>query len=156
MDSGDFYYSYDFDISNTMQRQHNFAEEGEPEPLYRRVLDISTKFLIFLQFDDRFFWNKHLLTDNLLTLELKEWILPIIRGHIQMFDLVSEGKLVEFALISRRSRFRAGTRYHTRGVDHLGNTSNFIETEQIVCVDGTVASFVQIRYGYGLFHSGLK
>lgn len=40
-----------------------------------------------------------------------------------------------FALISRRSRHRAGTRYFSRGIDAQGNVSNFNETEQIVVVD---------------------
>ena len=40
-----------------------------------------------------------------------------------------------FALISRRSRFRAGTRYFRRGVDHQGHVANFNETEQVVVLD---------------------
>jgi hypothetical protein len=40
-----------------------------------------------------------------------------------------------FALISRRSRFRAGTRYFTRGIDAKGHVANFNETEQIVLID---------------------
>ena len=40
-----------------------------------------------------------------------------------------------FALISRRSRFRNGTRFFSRGVDRDGNASNYVETEQIVEVD---------------------
>lgn len=40
-----------------------------------------------------------------------------------------------YALISRRSRYRVGTRYFSRGVDAEGNVSNFVETEQIVMAD---------------------
>jgi hypothetical protein len=40
-----------------------------------------------------------------------------------------------FFLISRRSRYRAGTRYFTRGIDTNGNTANNNETEQIVLFD---------------------
>lgn len=40
-----------------------------------------------------------------------------------------------FCLISRRSRFRVGTRYFSRGIDSQGNVSNFNETEQIVLLD---------------------
>lgn len=40
-----------------------------------------------------------------------------------------------FALISRRSRHRAGTRYFSRGIDAQGNVSNFNETEHIVILD---------------------
>lgn len=60
---------------------------------------------------------------------------------------------IEFAVISRRSRHRAGTRYFTRGVDNKGNPGNFNETEQIIILPSTtegekaatVASFVQTR-----------
>ena len=36
-----------------------------------------------------------------------------------------------FALITRRSRFRGGTRYLSRGIDEQGHVSNYNETEQI-------------------------
>lgn len=35
------------------------------------------------------------------------------------------------ALVSRRSRFRAGTRYKRRGIDEFGNCANYVETEQV-------------------------
>ena len=62
-----------------------------------------------------------------------------------------------FGVISRRSRYRAGTRYFSRGIDPKGNVSNFNETEQFVLLDsadskqlGPVkgdirASYAQIR-----------
>lgn len=53
---------------------------------------------------------------------------------------------VQLALISRRSRYRAGTRYNTRGVDASGNVGNFNETEQILIVPSKQAtSFIQTR-----------
>lgn len=67
---------------------------------------------------------------------------------------------MQLCLISRKSRFRAGTRYFRRGIDHEGHVANFNETEQILLVEdqttsevhpplgGTFAaklSFVQIR-----------
>lgn len=45
------------------------------------------------------------------------------------------GRDVLFGLISRRNRFRAGTRYFSRGVDRDGNVSNFNETEQVLLLD---------------------
>ena len=38
----------------------------------------------------------------------------------------------DIALISRRSRYRAGTRYFRRGIDHRGHVANYNETEQVV------------------------
>lgn len=56
---------------------------------------------------------------------------------------------IRLGLISRRSRYRAGTRYFRRGVDSDGHVANFNETEQILLVggdeSGTQLSFVQIR-----------
>lgn len=49
-------------------------------------------------------------------------------------------------LISRRSIYRNGRRFNTRGGDSTGHVANFVETEQIVkCKDGRVFSHVQVR-----------
>lgn len=71
---------------------------------------------------------------------------------------------IQLCLISRRSRYRAGTRYFRRGIDHEGHVANFNETEQLVLVEGqksitqsssgefeTKLSFVQIRGSVPLF-----
>ena len=66
------------------------------------------------------------------------------------------GHHVKICLISRRSRYRAGTRYFRRGIDHDGHVANFNETEQLLFVGQstgkrafddfhTKMSFVQIR-----------
>jgi hypothetical protein len=39
---------------------------------------------------------------------------------------------VEYAIISRRSRERAGLRYQRRGIDDDAHVANFVETEAIV------------------------
>ncbi|TPP66430.1 Phosphatidylinositide phosphatase SAC2 [Fasciola gigantica] len=69
---------------------------------------------------------------------------------------------ITVVLISRRSRFRAGTRYRRRGIDNDGYVANYVETEQILqthTVDSpqTVA-FLQIRGSVPLFwtQTGLK
>lgn len=79
------------------------------------------------------------------------------------FDIRStalKGNSMRFCLISRRSRYRAGTRYFRRGIDREGHVANFNETEQIVLLDragkasselGTRLSFVQIRGSIPLF-----
>lgn len=46
---------------------------------------------------------------------------------------------MSFGLISRRNRFRAGTRYFSRGIDLQGNVSNYNETEQMVLLDSQAA-----------------
>lgn len=57
------------------------------------------------------------------------------------------------ALISRRSRFRAGTRYKKRGLDENGRCANYVETEQIFTYGTHTVSFVCIRGSVPLFWS---
>jgi hypothetical protein len=40
---------------------------------------------------------------------------------------------VDYVIISRRSRQRAGLRYQRRGIDEDANVANFVETETITC-----------------------
>ena len=73
--------------------------------------------------------------------------------------VVVDGRKLNLCLISRRSRFRAGTRYFRRGIDHDGHVANFNETEQIATVPSqsdpnaaaTTLSFVQIRGSVPVF-----
>jgi hypothetical protein len=64
-------------------------------------------------------------------------------------------KSFAFALISRRNKNRAGTRYHTRGADKEGNVAAFVETEQILVFPTSngpqYTSFVQTRGSIPLF-----
>lgn len=55
---------------------------------------------------------------------------------MEIKDARVNGKPFTIALVTRRSRFRPGTRYFSRGIDSHGNVSNFVETEQIVLYDG--------------------
>lgn len=54
---------------------------------------------------------------------------------LEFKDTAINGRSMLFGLISRRNRFRAGTRYFSRGIDREGNVSNFNETEQVVLLD---------------------
>ena len=51
--------------------------------------------------------------------------------------LLGFGNVVEVTLIARRSRYFAGTRFLKRGINHQGNVANYVETEQLVEVEGT-------------------
>ena len=50
-----------------------------------------------------------------------------------------------WTLISRRSTQRCGTRLFVRGGDENGWVANFVETEQLLEVNGMVSSFIQTR-----------
>lgn len=49
--------------------------------------------------------------------------------------------VVDYIIVSRRSRYRAGLRYQRRGIDDDAHVANFVETETImrveVCYQGT-------------------
>ncbi|KAK2705161.1 hypothetical protein QYM36_017269 [Artemia franciscana] len=59
------------------------------------------------------------------------------------------------AVISRRSRYNAGTRFYTRGINLDGHVANFVETEQIVEYDGQKTAFVQTRGSIPIFWNQL-
>jgi hypothetical protein len=105
LDSGDFYFSYSWDLTNSYQRQ-----EGVSYDIYSSNDDICN------YLDTRFWWNEHLLSD-LTQLKIGEWVLPVIRGYIQIQPLTVLNRSILFILISRRSKYMSGTRYHTRGCD---------------------------------------
>jgi hypothetical protein len=56
-------------------------------------------------------------------------------------------------LISRRSRYRAGTRYKRRGLDEEGKCANYVETEQVIAMREHQVSFVQVRGSVPLYWS---
>ncbi|XP_072196045.1 phosphatidylinositide phosphatase SAC2 [Excalfactoria chinensis] len=165
MDSDSFYYSLTYDLTNSVQRQSSC--EKTDLPLWRKV-------------DDRFFWNKHMIEDLIITdnTEVDFWIMPIIQGFVQIEELVvnysessddeksspetppQESTCVDdihptflVVLISRRSRHRAGMRYKRRGVDKNGNVANYVETEQLIHVHNHTLSFVQTRGSVPVFWS---
>ena len=65
-----------------------------------------------------------------------------MQGYFQMasFDVPpmngepDELTSVDYIVISRRSRDRAGLRYQRRGVSEEGSAANFVETESVVRV----------------------
>ncbi|CAH1115746.1 unnamed protein product [Psylliodes chrysocephalus] len=146
-DTNSFYYSHTTDLTNSLQRLCKLERQGvHSTAMWKSV-------------DDRFFWNRNMLkgileTENPLC---DSWILPIIQGFIQIEeckvdmdrDLVDVNDknydTFKLCLISRRSRYRAGTRYKRRGVDDDGEVANYVETEQIISYQSHEVSFVQVR-----------
>ncbi|KAL4820536.1 SacI homology domain-containing protein [Aspergillus spinulosporus] len=132
--TGPMYFSYTLDITNSFQRQ---SQSDMNLPLWKRA-------------DDRFFWNRFIQSD-LIDFSLGEhnttsvrygpqpgvdpYILPVIFGMLRITPAKVKSTTFTFALITRRSRHRAGTRYFSRGIDEQGNVSNYNETEQIVILN---------------------
>ena len=79
------------------------------------------------------------------SLQLHPYVLPIMQGFFQVssFEIAREpvaaeeghSAVVEYIVISRRSRDRAGLRYQRRGIDDDSNVANFVETETVMRVE---------------------
>jgi phosphatidylinositol 4-phosphatase len=128
---GPMYFSYSLDLTNSFQRQ---ASMDNSTPLWLRA-------------DDRFFWNRFVQTD-LIDFRKRgsrahpgpqgaadPYILPVIWGTLEIRPTTLKGTPLTLGLITRKSRFRAGTRYFTRGLDEEGHAANYNETEQIVILN---------------------
>ncbi|KAJ6015546.1 Phosphoinositide phosphatase SAC1 [Penicillium herquei] len=132
--TGPMYFSYSLDLTNSFQRQSQCAPEL---PMWKRA-------------DDRFFWNRFIQSD-LIDFSLGEndtsgirygpqpgvdpYILPVMFGMLRITPARVKSTSFTFALVTRRSRHRAGTRYFSRGIDEQGHVSNYNETEQIVILN---------------------
>ncbi|KAF7306606.1 SAC domain-containing protein [Mycena indigotica] len=149
--NGVFLFSYTWDLTRHLQAQWQTREKSGNAPFWQTV-------------DDRFFWNKYLqsrlieLTVGNPDQDLSPFIMPVMYGTFDIRKVSLRGRTMQLCLISRRSRFRAGTRYFRRGIDEEGHVANFNETEQLLLVDeaggsdlGTQMSFVQIRGSVPVF-----
>eukprot|EP00800_Vazella_pourtalesii_P020462 TRINITY_DN7247_c0_g1_i1.p1 TRINITY_DN7247_c0_g1~~TRINITY_DN7247_c0_g1_i1.p1 ORF type:complete len:628 (+),score=140.59 TRINITY_DN7247_c0_g1_i1:38-1921(+) len=130
--SSNFYFSYSYDLTNTLQTLMRL-HPAQPPP--------ATKYV----------WNSHLLKDFKHKVN-PEWVMPVVHGFISQNCINVFGRSLYVTLIARRSRYYAGTRYLKRGMDDLGNVANDVETEQIVYESYTIShrtgkytSFVQLR-----------
>ena len=131
--AGPMYFSYSLDITNSFQRQ---AQADLSAPMWKRA-------------DDRFFWNRFIQTDLIdfgmgygikaghgrTQSGVDPYILPVMFGMMRITNTKIKNTPMTFTLITRRSRFRAGTRYFSRGIDDEGHVSNFNETEQVTILN---------------------
>eukprot|EP01116_Phalansterium_solitarium_P000215 TRINITY_DN10124_c0_g1_i1.p1 TRINITY_DN10124_c0_g1~~TRINITY_DN10124_c0_g1_i1.p1 ORF type:complete len:600 (+),score=236.81 TRINITY_DN10124_c0_g1_i1:38-1837(+) len=134
--AGDFYFSFDIDLSNSCQRSSKLSfESAQLPPAWAAI-------------EDRFVWNSHLQAPFLpFVKDFGNFFPPIIQGFVQIKRTCEVNKAkFSYALISRRNKNRAGTRFNMRGADSSGNVANFVETEQIIqLADGRIFSGVQTR-----------
>ncbi|KAE8382999.1 SacI homology domain-containing protein, partial [Aspergillus bertholletiae] len=132
--TGPMYFSYALDLTNSFQRQ---SQSDASLPMWKRA-------------DDRFFWNRFIQSDFIDfslgghdTTSVRygpqpgvdPYILPVMYGMLRITPAKVKATTFTFALITRRSRHRAGTRYFSRGIDEQGHVSNYNETEQIVILN---------------------
>ncbi|RKP11821.1 SacI homology domain-containing protein, partial [Piptocephalis cylindrospora] len=125
--TGVFHYCTTLDLTQTKQRAAETpVASGTTQPIeamWRRT-------------DTRFHWN-HYLQTALRELAgagvpVDEYMVPVVNGFFEVRQTVINGTSLTFGLFSRRNRFRAGTRFFSRGIDDTGNVSNYVETEQFI------------------------
>lgn len=134
-----FYFSYTYDITHTLQRLQNTTPDFYSSPLIDRV-------------DERFVWNYYLLQNFNAPRELfSNFFLPLMLGFASINTIDINGKKFDFAILSRRSCQNAGTRFNVRGADENGNVANFVESEQLVSYSNLIYSYVQIRGSMPMF-----
>lgn len=93
---------------------------------------LAARDLKMANYDDRFCYNSvHF--KRLAEVGASNWVHPFICGLIEHKLLTVNQKALSLTLISRRDKNRAGMRFISRGSDAMGNVSNFVETEQVVC-----------------------
>ncbi|XP_044738876.1 phosphatidylinositol-3-phosphatase SAC1 [Chrysoperla carnea] len=137
LNTPNLYFSYSYDLTHTLQRLHNTS----PEFMQLSIIERA---------DRRFIWNGELLS-CFKKQNLHRYCLPLLHGFISINTCSINGQCFNFTIVSRRSVYRAGTRFFRRGVNEHGQVANFVETEQIVEYEGDRASFVQTRGSIPLF-----
>lgn len=148
-----FYFSFAYDITNTLQTNFIRNKKLATDFKYNSHEDNNT-----IKMDDtvnsfvhneRFVWNNLLLKPILENPDIAtyEWFQPIIHGFIDQANISVYGKKFYITIIARRSHHYAGARFLKRGVNDKGNVANEIETEQIVS-DMLISSFHDTKYGF--------
>lgn len=137
--SKSFFFSYTYDLTRSLQE--NF-------------LATTTKPFPPPPFKDLYAWN-HFLTKEfegcLHSLTRYQWMVPIIHGAFVQRKINDYGRSLNLALIARRSRHFAGTRYLKRGASEQGKVANDVEHEQILHDEskspssGVFCSYLQVR-----------
>lgn len=77
--------------------------------------------------------------------QLHSYVLPIVQGFFQVASFPvprepettesGDAAIVDYIILSRRSKNRAGLRYQRRGIDDDAHVANFVETETIMRVE---------------------
>ncbi|KAL8472508.1 hypothetical protein ACS0TY_029644 [Phlomoides rotata] len=125
------YFSYDVNITLSAQRLHDLGDESKLLPLWKQA-------------DPRFLWNSYML-EMLIDNKLDLFLLPVMQGSYKSFQFAIGKDILYVTLVARRCNRRTGTRMWRRGADSDGFVANFLETEQILQLNGCTASFVQVR-----------
>ncbi|XP_031499785.1 phosphoinositide phosphatase SAC3-like [Nymphaea colorata] len=122
----DFFFSYSYHVMRSLQMNVCDREAGQ------------------VVYETMFVWNEFLTRGIRKHLKNTIWTVALVYGFFKQAKLSICGKDFNLALIARRSRHFAGTRYLKRGVNDQGSVANDVETEQIVYEDVPEGSATQI------------
>lgn len=137
-----FYYSYSYDLTNTLQVN---MMRNKMQSLN---LNGNTELSYVFEFNERFMWNGTLLEPIFQTFDkVYDWFQPIIHGFVDQVKNSVFQMQFYITLIARRSHRFAGARFFKRGVNDDGDVANEVETEQIVC-DMLTSSFHDPAAGF--------
>jgi len=145
-----FYFSYNYNLTNTLQTSVNNilkVEESKDGGLQKKGAADD----YWDQYDLRFVFNRPMFNewDQTTNEFLWQFIVPVIYGYVFIHTLHFDQKKAEFLLLSKKDCNRLGRRFVSRGLDEDGNASNFVETEHIIVHyeqdSYRVASYVQTR-----------
>ncbi|KAJ6394305.1 hypothetical protein OIU77_023516 [Salix suchowensis] len=137
----DFFFSYSYHVMHSLQKNLSFKETGQ------------------IHYESMFVWNEFLTQRIRNNLKNTLWTVALVYGFFKQVKISVSGREFKLALISRRSRHYAGTRYLKRGVNEKGRVANDVETEQVVFEDVSeeqpvqISSVVQNRGSIPLFWS---
>ncbi|KAH9945870.1 SacI homology domain-containing protein [Epithele typhae] len=181
---GGMYFTYTFDMTRSLQHKHELVSAAKSKTVLLDKLDAldesqrlgpatekvdvlvepSAALPLWRRVDRRFWWNEWL-SKPLIDAGLHSYVMPIMQGFFQVSsfqierepvaDEEGDSVAVEYVVISRRSRDRAGLRYQRRGIDDDSNVANFVETETIMRVEregfANVFAHVQVRGSIPLY-----
>ncbi|XP_061981420.1 phosphoinositide phosphatase SAC2-like isoform X1 [Populus nigra] len=137
----DFFFSYSYHVMHSLQKNLSCNETGQGH------------------YESMFVWNEFLTRGIRNNLKNTLWTVALVYGFFKQVKLSVSGRELKLALIARRSRHYAGTRYLKRGVNEKGRVANDVETEQIMFEDVPeeqpvqISSVVQNRGSIPLFWS---
>ncbi|KAH8827011.1 SacI homology domain-containing protein [Flagelloscypha sp. PMI_526] len=171
---GGMYFSYTFDITRSVQHKKELLAKSEkqngiladlnalPSDNHINAASEHPAPAGGMLLDRQFWWNEWLIRP-FVDAGLHPYVIPVMQGYYQIAQFVipsespesEEETSVDYTIVSRRSRDRAGLRYQRRGIDDEAHVANFVETETIVHVKradvDNVFSFMQIRGSIPLF-----
>lgn len=101
--------------------------------------------------NEQYYWNGHLFKLFREAGISRGWMTPVVQGYFACFQSMIAGHEISYALISRRSKYKSGTRFYARGLDDEGYCANSVETEQVVKVGDRTFSHVMLRASVPVF-----